>query len=105
MEFEPYMSQVLKIPKSTEALSDLEIDWIVGPIPIEDGNGKEFIHKITLNQWNNTGKFYTDANGRQNVQRIRDHRYLSTHTYSSVPNTRTCALIFFEKKIHPVRSY
>ena len=26
-------------------------------------------------------------------------------TYSSVPNSRTCTLNFFEEKIHPVRPY
>ena len=47
---------------------------IKGPISIEDGNGKEFIHKLTLDDWNNQGIFYTDANGRQNLERIRNSR-------------------------------
>ena len=81
MEFEKYMSQVLRIPKSSNVLTDLEVDWIVGPIPIADNNGKEFIHKITLDGWNNNGKFYTDANGRQNVQRIRDFRYIFYNSF------------------------
>jgi len=57
-------------------IQDLEIEWLVGPIPIDDHNGKEFIHKVTMlsPNWNNSGQFYTDANGRQNVLRQRDYR-------------------------------
>ena len=35
MEFETYVSQVLRIPKTLKALPDLEVEWVVGPIPIE----------------------------------------------------------------------
>ena len=41
MEFKTYMSQVLRIPKTLKALPDLEVEWVVGPIPIQDENGKE----------------------------------------------------------------
>ena len=75
MEFESFASQLLRIPKKLDdTLADIEVEWMIGPIPIEDQNGKEFIHKVTMNHWNNQGEFYTDANGRQNLKRIRDQR-------------------------------
>ena len=75
MEFESFASQVLRIPKKLDdTLADIEVEWMIGPIPIEDQNGKEFIHKVTMKDWDNQGEFYTDANGRQNLKRIRDQR-------------------------------
>ena len=75
MEFESYVSQIIKIPKKADTFEDLEIEWVAGPIPIDDDQGKEIIHKVTLENWNNSGIFHTDANGRQNVERIRDQRF------------------------------
>ncbi|KAB1199804.1 Lysosomal alpha-mannosidase [Morella rubra] len=49
--------------------------WIyqVGPIPVDDGVGKEVATQITTSM--NTNKtFYTDSNGRDFIKRIRDHR-------------------------------
>ena len=74
MTFTPFVSQLLRIPKSNVSLADLEIEWMVGPIPIDDDQGKEFIHRLSMESWNNTGSFYTDANGRQNVKRQRNVR-------------------------------
>ncbi len=68
-------SQVLRIPyDSVEAKFDLEVEWMIGPIDISDGQGKEFINQINLDGFNNNGVFYTDANGRQTVKRIRNER-------------------------------
>ena len=89
MEFEPYMSQILKIPKSSYTLSDLEVDWIVGPIPIDDNNGKEFIHKITL--------------GNLQILRNQDSDFLSLHpnckfspNYFSAQQYKICILYYLE---------
>ncbi|CAF0726334.1 unnamed protein product [Adineta ricciae] len=62
----------------------VEIEWIVGPIPIEDGLGKEIIIRydtdIRSNQY-----FYTDANGREVLERKRDYRPSWNYTvYESV---------------------
>ena len=62
----------------------VEIEWIVGPIPIEDGLGKEIILRydtdIRSNQY-----FYTDANGREVLERKRDYRPSWNYTvYESV---------------------
>jgi lysosomal alpha-mannosidase len=73
--FQSPISQVVRLPKNGKVIHDLEVEWMVGPIPIDDGNGKEFINKITMiGGWNNAGEFYTDANGRQNVRRQRNTR-------------------------------
>ncbi len=50
-----------------------EIDWIVGPIPIDDHNGKEIIIRYDTDISSN-GLFYTDANGREVLERKRDYR-------------------------------
>jgi len=53
--------------------SFIELDWVVGPIPVEDGVGKEVILRYSTDI-QNEGVFYTDANGRQLMQRIRYYR-------------------------------
>ena len=57
----------------------MEIDWLVGPIPIEDGIGKEIILKYDSDIANN-GIYWTDANGRQFVKRVRNSRESYTLT-------------------------
>lgn len=62
----------------------VEIEWIVGPIPIEDNIGKEIIMRYDTDIQTN-GYFYTDANGRQMVERKRDYRPTWNYTvYESV---------------------
>lgn len=51
----------------------IEIDWIIGPVPIEDGIGKEIIIKYTTDLQNNK-VFYTDSNGRQTMKRRLNER-------------------------------
>lgn len=46
----------------------IEVDWIVGPIPIDDGVGKDIIIKYKTNL-KNKGTFFTDSNGRQTIKR------------------------------------
>lgn len=41
----------------------------VGPIPINDGIGKEIVTKITTGMETNK-KFYTDSNGRDFIERV-----------------------------------
>ncbi|CAF3076283.1 unnamed protein product [Rotaria sp. Silwood2] len=59
----------------------IEIEWTVGPIPIDDNNGKEIILRYDTDI-NSQSKFYTDANGREVLERIRDYR--PTWNYSKV---------------------
>lgn len=51
----------------------LEIDWMVGPVPIDDGLGKEVFLRYTTDL-ENRGIFHIDANGRQTIKRIRNVR-------------------------------
>ncbi|CAF3717623.1 unnamed protein product [Rotaria socialis] len=61
-----------------------EIEWIVGPIPIEDGIGKEIIVRYDTDIQSD-GTFYTDANGREVLERKRDYRPSWNYTvYESV---------------------
>ena len=70
-----HVSQVIRIPRqNTTSLYDVEIEWMVGPIPIEDNQGKEYIHRIQVNGLENDGLYYTDSNGRQFLERIRNYR-------------------------------
>ena len=57
----------------------VEVEWLVGPIPGFDG--KEVVMTYTANpvkkssaQESDQIEFFTDANGRQNVQRVKDKR-------------------------------
>ena len=62
----------------------IEIEWIVGPIPIEDNIGKEIIMRYDTDIPSN-GLFYTDANGREMIERKRDSRSSYNYTvYESV---------------------
>ena len=48
-----------------------EVDYIVGPIDVDDGQGKEVIMAYSSGLVANNGLFKTDSNGRQLIQRIR----------------------------------
>ena len=41
----------------------------VGPIPVEDGIGKEVVAKLSTDIQSNK-KFYTDSNGRDFIERV-----------------------------------
>jgi len=51
----------------------IEVEYTVGPIPIDDGMGKEVISRWSTNMQSN-GVFYTDANGRDKQKRVRNFR-------------------------------
>lgn len=51
----------------------VEIEWTVGPVPIDDGLGKEIILRYDTDI-KSEGKYYTDANGREVLERTRDSR-------------------------------
>jgi hypothetical protein len=67
----PWVKQVVKIYRG---LPYVDIQYSVGPIPVEiDGIGKEIITRICSNIKNN-GVFYTDSNGRDFIRRERSKR-------------------------------
>nr|XP_026486529.1 lysosomal alpha-mannosidase-like [Vanessa tameamea] len=71
-KYSDYASFVLRLYVDSPVL---EVDWIIGPVPVSDHLGKDvFIRYMT--DLENNGVFYTDANGRQMVKRIRNKRAL-----------------------------
>ena len=50
-----------------------EFQWLVGPIPVQDKIGREIITRFDTDIESN-GIFYTDANGRELLKRVRDQR-------------------------------
>ena len=68
--FGPFVSQIIRLYQH-EAYAEFE--YTVGPIPVGDKLGKEIITRFDTKIQSN-GKFYTDANGREIKERIRNHR-------------------------------
>lgn len=66
----PWIYQINRLYKLKE---HVEVEFIVGPIPVDDGIGKELVTQITTNLRTNK-TFYTDSNGRDFIKRIRDYR-------------------------------
>uniref|UniRef100_A0A164XFA1 alpha-mannosidase n=1 Tax=Daucus carota subsp. sativus TaxID=79200 RepID=A0A164XFA1_DAUCS len=66
----PWIHQITRVYKDKE---HAEVEFKVGPIPIDDGVGKDVVTKITTSTKSNK-IFYTDSNGRDFLQRIRDFR-------------------------------
>ena len=54
-------------------INQKELEWMIGPIPIDDGFGKELTlqYETTIR---NEGIWYTDSNGREFQKRKRNHR-------------------------------
>ena len=69
-EFSEYVSQSLRLYNDS---ADVEVDWLVGPIPIKDGVGKEVV-VVYQTSLKSGDKFLTDSNGRQLLERTRNHR-------------------------------
>lgn len=69
-EFNSWIYQVTRFYKDKE---HAEVEFTVGPIPVDDGVGKEVITRMTTNMTTNK-VFYTDSNGRDFIKRVRDYR-------------------------------
>ncbi|XP_063055152.1 lysosomal alpha-mannosidase [Engraulis encrasicolus] len=68
--FSPWVSQVVRLHEESR---ELELEWTVGPIPIQDALGKEVITRLD-SSIQTDGYFYTDSNGREVLERRRDYR-------------------------------
>lgn len=69
-KFNPWIYQVVRLFKNKE---HAEFEFTIGPIPTDDGTGKEIITRMTADMA--TDKvFYTDSNGRDFLKRVRDYR-------------------------------
>ena len=51
----------------------VEVEWTVGPVPIDDGVGKEIIARFDTGI-DSGDTFYTDSNGREFLERKVDYR-------------------------------
>ncbi|XP_044735005.1 lysosomal alpha-mannosidase-like isoform X1 [Chrysoperla carnea] len=65
-----WISNVVRVYQNTK---HVEFDWVIGPIPINDGKGKEVISKFKTDL-DTKGVFYTDSNGRELLRRQRNKR-------------------------------
>ncbi|CAH1794207.1 unnamed protein product [Owenia fusiformis] len=68
--FSNYTSQVVRLYAGSPYV---EFEWTVGPIPIGDNKGREVITRY-MTKLASDNKFYTDANGREILQRVRNYR-------------------------------
>ncbi len=68
--FSDWASQEINLYDDAESV---EVEWTVGPVPIDDNIGKEIILRYDTDI-QSQAQFYTDANGRKVLQRIRDFR-------------------------------
>ncbi|XP_060071726.1 lysosomal alpha-mannosidase-like [Ylistrum balloti] len=68
--FSPWVTQVVRL---YEDEMYAEFEWTVGPIPVDDGIGKEVVSQF-LTTLDTKGTFYTDANGREILKRKRNDR-------------------------------
>ena len=74
--FSDWASQEITLYNDAQSV---EVEWTVGPVPINDGKGKEIILAYDTNI-QNQGQFYTDANGREVLLRTRDYRPTWSYT-------------------------
>ncbi|XP_059158649.1 lysosomal alpha-mannosidase-like [Physella acuta] len=70
-QFTDLVSQVVRVYREKRYV---EFQWTVGPIPVSDGIGKEVITRFNIPGWGNKGVFYTDANGRELLERKINYR-------------------------------
>ncbi|GAB0091340.1 Alpha-mannosidase [Sergentomyia squamirostris] len=68
--FNDWVSQVVRVYRD---YNFVEFEWLITPIPIEDGYGKEVVSRFS-SDIQSARTFYTDSNGREMIKRIRDHR-------------------------------
>eukprot|EP00667_Euglena_gracilis_P001573 EG_transcript_1573 len=68
--FAPWLSQRISLADDSQ---HIEMTYTVGPIPVEDGWGKEVISRFTTSI-KNGGRCITDSNGREMLTRVYNHR-------------------------------
>ncbi len=76
--FNDWASQQINI---FSGIPTVEFEWTIGSIPIDDKIGKEIILRYDTDI-QSASKFYTDANGREVLERIRDFRPTWNYTVS-----------------------
>lgn len=76
VSFGDWASQEIILYNDGEAV---EVEWTIGPIDIDEGLGKEVILRYDTDI-QSQGKFSTDANGREMLERTRDSRPTWSYT-------------------------
>ncbi|KAK4760251.1 hypothetical protein SAY87_005144 [Trapa incisa] len=66
-------SWIYQVTRVNKAKEHVEVEFIVGPVPTDDGIGKEVVTQISTGMMTNK-TFYTDSCGRDFIERIRDYR-------------------------------
>ena len=61
----------------------INLEYSVGPIPIDDDVGKEVIYKLR-SSIDSDAEFYTDSNGREFMQRVRNEQDYDSNVYEPV---------------------
>ncbi|XP_018008120.1 lysosomal alpha-mannosidase [Hyalella azteca] len=69
-----YGSWVSEVIRTYKGFPQVETEWLVGPISLSDGFGKEVITRYTVEGMATNNTFYTDANGREMQKRTKDYR-------------------------------
>jgi len=69
--FEDWATLITRVYKGQRYV---EVEWTVGPIPFEDGLGREVILRYSSDIQNVQGNFFTDANGRAMIERKLNSR-------------------------------
>lgn len=71
---------IKQITRLIDGKDYVEVEYVVGPVPIDDGIGKEVVSKYSTTI-KSDGVFYTDSNGRDFMKRIRgDHHVFGYDT-------------------------
>lgn len=65
--FSPWATLITRLHKGQ---AFVEFEWTVGPIPVEDGLGKEVVLQFS-SDLESGATFWTDANGREMLERTR----------------------------------
>lgn len=68
--FNSWISQIIRLYNGED---EIEFEWRIGPIPVDDDIGREIVTRYSTDLATN-GEIYTDANGRELLKRVRDFR-------------------------------
>lgn len=97
-KFASWISHTIRLDSSSNSV---QVEWTVGPIPIEDDWGKEVVVRYRAMKMNTAGKFYTDSNGREMVERCRNKRSKDVCTAC----TKTLKYEPVSSNYYPVNAY
>ncbi|KAG2549873.1 hypothetical protein PVAP13_9KG286900 [Panicum virgatum] len=76
-QFSSWVYQITRLYKNKE---HAEVEYTIGPIPVDDDIGKEVITRMTANMVTNS-TFYTDSNGRDFLKRVNLGLYIADGKY------------------------